>query len=1168
MNLRWTLLVGAMLPAILSSCTVDDIEIPADELYTREFVKSFGVIDPSHDWSLVRQGSVTVTTSAPTNVKIYTLDNGKTRLAGDYYDVIGTRELTFDAAAKVDNVIVHAGEFIRQVPVGSTVTIGASTPSSRAIDGTDNLDVTVENGYFWTREYVEAFTSILPEGGQGLANNKIVTDFSFVSDGNPFELYPMYWDTGSHDVLGVYWTDPSTGEFKTKDLFHNNIYGKDPANNEVRIHNMYRKPTQTVADLMITRFSPGNDSKDVALEGDIILYFNREVEKGSNHSVSFKNSNIDLGEPTIAYDSDQNCWTATYHYSGLEQNKEYTLNVAAGSFQAKTGTEGNSNATHPAYSIKFTTKAPAASLKEKSRSVAIKNEDIAGTARNGIVTITFDQNISVAEGKTYTDLGFRRSNTSTITDTEKITDISVDEATLSIKYEGLLSNTKYKITIPAGFVVSTTDNTISNPSIDYKFTTVDVVKVPSYAEAATVSPINATADGTTTAEQELVSNDDILITATHAGGKIVALTDNSTDPATEGWNFTTEGNAEKTKFAIGVFSHLSSSNDYNINNPTAPDENTTHIKLSPKKDMILYAHYATTGNNNVKITNVSTNKVDKGSDETIESSEVNFYQIEKEKDKDGNIVTDSDGNAKIIGYKSFKLKTKYWTLEKGIEYILFFKSSNYAVCAGFSYRLADGFTEEDAPAQWSSSKPGLGNVSISRGVTNDGDGNVTITRDYDSEEAIIKDGFSRLYAKGTNSTTVEGTTTTSTSSLNTYIDKLGGKDDIVTHKVSFTLPKGTLFGFYIRNNNGATRINENQYHNYSMSSLNRSQANSFFANLMESQAEKDGIEGQFFKNGWYKGNKTNYDFDEGRKYSTAATYTTEINGTEYRYFSFEDWIDCDFNDIVFMVAPTTKADVVNLEVETNPFIFAVEDLGATSTTDIDFNDIVFAVEHTAGHKHAFVTMLAAGGTLEAQVLYKGSVIGSNIGYKTSDSEGKATGTSNEYQTDLKHINNWFGVESVGVPINVGGGSMSGYIAPMTVKIDVNEDLSLAPGAESMSGTIIDNAIKNFSIRVVREDGEQTTITAPDHLGMAPQILVLPPQWCWPMEGMPIHEAYPGGIDYDGGLITSFQKWVGNKDADNNTNKKWYEVPTTSKVINHLWNGSDAARHYVRSLQNN
>lgn len=1148
MNLRWTLLVGAMLPAILSSCTVDDIEIPADELYTREFVKSFGVIDPSHDWSLVKQGSVTVTTSAPTNVKIYTLDNGKTRLAGDYYDVIGTRELTFDAAAKVDNVIVHAGEFIRQVPVGSTVTIGASTPSSRAIDGTDNLDVTVENGYFWTKEYVEAFTKILPEGGHGLANTKIVTDFSFVSDGNPFELYPMYWDTGSHDVLGVYWTDPSTGEFKTKDLFHNNIYGKDPANNEVRIHNMYRRPTQTVADLMITRFSPGNDSKDVALEGDIILYFNREVEKGSNHSVTLQNSNISLGEPTLAYDNDQNCWTATYHYSGLEQNKEYTLNVAAGSFQAKTGTEGNSNATHPAYSIKFTTKAPAASLKEKSRSVAKKNEDIAGTARNGIVTITFDQNISVAEGKTYTDLDFRRSNTSTITDAEKITEISIDEATLSIKYEGLLNNTKYKITIPAGFVISTTDNTISNTSIDYKFTTVDVVKVPSYAEAATVAPINATADGTTTAGQELVSNDDILITATHDGGKIVALTDNSTNPATEGWNFTTEGNAEKTTFNIGVFSHTSDDKP----NTTDPDINTTHIKIVPATNMILYVHYAAEGKNHVRVFNNIEKKYDNGSEITEDPNTIKFYQIQEDK----------------TGSKTFKLRAQHWTLEKDTEYILYAKSSNYAVFAGFSYRLADGFTEEDAPAQWSSSKPGPGNVSISRSVTNDGDGNVTITRDYDSEEAIINDGFSRLYAKGSNSTTVEGITTTSTSSLNTYIDKLGGKDDIVTHKVSFTLPKGTLFGFYIRNNNGATRINENQYHNYSMSSLNRSQANSFFANLMESQAEKDGIEGQLFKNGWYKGNKTNYDFDEGRKYSTAATYTTEINGTEYRYFSFEDWIDCDFNDIVFMVAPTTKADVVDLEVETNPFIFAVEDLGATSTTDIDFNDIVFAVEHTAGHKHAFVTMLAAGGTLKAQVLYNGSVIGSNIGYKTSDSEGKATGTSNEYQTDLKHINNWFGVESVGVPINVGGGSMSGYIAPMTVKIDVNEDLTLAPGAESMSGTIIDNAIKNFSIRVVREDGEQTTITAPDHLGMAPQILVLPPQWCWPMEGMPIHEAYPGGIDYDGGLITSFQKWVGNKDADNNTNKKWYEVPTTSKVINHLWNGSDAARHYVRSQQNN
>ena len=65
MNLK-TLLGLTLVAGAMASCSLEEQEIPAEELYTREFYKNFGVFDKNHDWSVVEQKSITVSCAAPT----------------------------------------------------------------------------------------------------------------------------------------------------------------------------------------------------------------------------------------------------------------------------------------------------------------------------------------------------------------------------------------------------------------------------------------------------------------------------------------------------------------------------------------------------------------------------------------------------------------------------------------------------------------------------------------------------------------------------------------------------------------------------------------------------------------------------------------------------------------------------------------------------------------------------------------------------------------------------------------------------------------------------------------------------------------------------------------------------------------------------------------------
>ena len=279
---------------------------------------------------------------------------------------------------------------------------------------------------------------------------------------------------------------------------------------------------------------------------------------------------------------------------------------------------------------------------------------------------------------------------------------------------------------------------------------------------------------------------------------------------------------------------------------------------------------------------------------------------------------------------------------------------------------------------------------------------------------------------------------------------------------SYDFPAGVHIGFFIVNKTLATQDNGNLVKGlyYSLPSLNK-EIEHYYVNENGQITDKGAI--------------------------AAVTY----NYGGQTFLGFEDGADGDMNDILFMINGdfTEEPEELNpdyVEPTAKEWIFACEDLGGVG--DFDFNDIVFKVAYASGETTATVTPLAAGGTLEANIMFGSQSLG--------------------------EIHELLG-GSVGTMINTGLGATG---EASSVEVQVGEDYSIS------------NNFGGFSLQIVKEDGTTTVdITAPGQ-GEAPQMICVDAPWAWPKETVSIVKAYPDFGEW--GANYANDGWTSNKVAGN------------------------------------
>jgi hypothetical protein len=200
---------------------------------------------------------------------------------------------------------------------------------------------------------------------------------------------------------------------------------------------------------------------------------------------------------------------------------------------------------------------------------------------------------------------------------------------------------------------------------------------------------------------------------------------------------------------------------------------------------------------------------------------------------------------------------------------------------------------------------------------------------------------------------------------------------------------------------------------------------------------------------------------------------------------------------------TTTGGTTNEYNNPQTLIFACEDLGGTD--DYDFNDVVFSVSHVSGETTATVKALAAGGTYPATIYYKSSETDSVLIGEIHARLNPSSSTSVMLNTNENTSLNTY--TDKGVQITV----------PENWTISDNRDkfiISINTGA-AMNGVYISQ-----------------TISSEMEAGKAPQVIVLPSDWQWPIERVKMTEAYP-----------DFGNWSANSD-----DYKWIENKVSSKLI--------------------
>ena len=216
---------------------------------------------------------------------------------------------------------------------------------------------------------------------------------------------------------------------------------------------------------------------------------------------------------------------------------------------------------------------------------------------------------------------------------------------------------------------------------------------------------------------------------------------------------------------------------------------------------------------------------------------------------------------------------------------------------------------------------------------------------------------------------------------------------------------------------------------------------------------------------------------------TTEAYLKSVGDGAYPVTEFNTAVGTKFSSITPVAdgcIATWSTTVIDVE---DPVVYSIafEDLG--STDDFDFNDVVLYVTWNASTKKADVDMVAAGGILGVMIYYDGEKILEKL-------------SSQMLYTKLT--------------------SDRGHVVASAKDLTMN----------SLSD------MSKFELRVIKNNQVSAVVSSANVVGQAPQALVIPCDWRWPLERKSILDAYP-----------MFRSW-----AQGVTNDNWYDAPSAELVV--------------------
>lgn len=250
-----------------------------------------------------------------------------------------------------------------------------------------------------------------------------------------------------------------------------------------------------------------------------------------------------------------------------------------------------------------------------------------------------------------------------------------------------------------------------------------------------------------------------------------------------------------------------------------------------------------------------------------------------------------------------------------------------------------------------------------------------------------------------------------------------------------------------------------------------------------------------------------------------AQYAWVWNAGSLTCFGDDSRATCDYAMTnSFSFAPNSDDNcgiVINRTPDPDPvsnyIYYAFEDLG--STKDFDFNDVVLRVatpeEQSDGTFTSTVQILAAGGELEAYVLYNGNPFGAEVHQALGGSSRAITNTRTVDTSLFSTLSTITGLASADVDLTN---------LPFTLKVIKGGKETIVGG----SGTKVTGTVQEKNIAPLF-----VVVSGDDQTG----------KWFWPYELVDISVAYP-----------QFGAWGANA----STNLEWYKNPAngTQKIVNY------------------